>query len=101
MENYTSVLTTSNIYLSKKEGSQIVFIIVSWHGEIRSCHGISFVISLRSSSNLVQLVCHSHFVLCILFHIWKMYCVQGIFRFLIPIVFYANEGGLVHQNTTV
>jgi len=23
------------------------------------------------------------------------------FRFLIPIVFYANKGGWVHQNTTV
>ena len=72
-----SVLTTSNIYLSKKERSQIVFIIVSWHGEIRSCHRTSFIIFLRSSSNLVKLVCNSYFVLCILFHIWKMYFVQG------------------------
>ena len=72
-----SVLTTYNISLSKKEGSQIVFIIVSWHGEIRSCHRISFVVSLRSSSNLVQLLCLSHFVLCILCHVWMMYCVQG------------------------
>jgi hypothetical protein len=67
-----SVLMASDIYLSKKERSQIVFMIVSWHGEISSFNRTSFIISLRSSSNLVQLVCHAHFVPCILFHIRKM-----------------------------